>query len=582
MPLPRAIDAGPFPGGELTQADFFRIHDRTLEVLSTSGMWFGSEAALARFRERGFKTDGRIVFFEAADIESALDTTANRFTLLARNPAHSIDFHPDATVVGMGRSAAFVMDGNRRRRSATCDDFIELTKLAQSLPAVQMLGNLVTPGDIPPAAVAAFMGVSQLRYSDKPCIFLDEGDLDLLCIAFGITRDRIKADAERGLAYGQATVNPLSPLAVSSEQADFLIVAAEYGMPISISPTPATGSTGPCTLAGTLLLNNCEVLALLVLTQIVRPGLPVLYGTFPSGVDMRTMIGTYGSPEARLMESAAARIAKHYGLLTRGNVGATDALSCDFQSGAESMFNFATAMASRINHLPGCGHLGSFAAASREKMVLDAEAAAYARRWMRPIDFSDEALAADLIQQVGPRSNYLTSTHTFAHFRSELHHPELFSRATYVKWAEDARDLAARAEAKADALLAAYVRPEMDPEIDAALARFLTPVFPPKPARSHDFARRMRRRRRPSWRGRSGPIAPGVVNLFEDAGTAHYGGKRQPRSGRLFRHADHEKSADGHGADDPGKDRRDGRRQMIGEEVVPEKDQVEIPRRGRI
>lgn len=525
MPPSRAIDAGPFPGGQLTQADFYRIHNRTAEILSRTGMWFESETALDLFRSRGFKTDGHIVFFHETALEAALDSVSSRFTLLARNPAHNIDFYPDMCAVGMGRSAPFVMDGNRRRRNATCDDFIELTKLAQSLPAVQMLGNLVTPGDIPPEAVAAFMTISQLRYADKPCIFIDEGDLDLLCIAFGITRDRIREDADRQRAYAQATVNPLSPLAVSREQADFLMVAAEYGMPVSISPTPATGSTGPCTLAGTVLLNNCEILGLLVLSQLVRPGFPIFYGTFPSGIDMRTMVGTYGSPEARLMESAAARIAKFYGLLTRGNVGATDALTCDFQSGAESMFNFATAMANRINHLPGCGHLGSFAAASREKMVLDAEAAAYARRWTRPLDLSDEALAADVIQQVGPRSNYLTSPHTFAHFRTELHHPELFSRTTYLKWEEDGRDLAARAAARADALLVAYVPPDMDRETDAALARFLTPAFPPKPLRSHDFARRMRRRRRPSWRWNGFPVVPGVVNLFEDAGASPQGYK---------------------------------------------------------
>jgi trimethylamine--corrinoid protein Co-methyltransferase len=328
---------------------------------------------------------------------------------------------------------------------------------------------------MPPAAVYPFMMVNQIRWSDKPYIFMDPGDIDLLCIAFGITRERMWADADRQVAYAQSTINPISPLAVSGEQADFLMLSAEYGMPVSLSPTPATGSTGPCTLAGNVLLNNCEVLGLLVLSQLVRPGLPVFYGVFPSGIDMRTMAGTYGSPEARLMEAAAVRMARFYGMLTRGNVGATDALTCDFQSGAESMFNFATAMANRINHLPGCGHLGSFAAASKEKMVLDAEAAAYAVRWMRPMDLSDESLAADLIQEIGPRGNFLTARHTFANFRTELHHPELFSRPTYEKWAAEGRDLAARATQTADALLAAYVPPDLDRETDKALARFLAP-----------------------------------------------------------------------------------------------------------
>ncbi len=473
MPRFRAIDAGIFPGGQLTREDFYRIHHHTTDILSHTGMWFESEAALHLFRTRGFKTDGQVVFFPETAVEAALDTVSSRCTLMARNPANTIIFHPDESAVGMGRSAPFIIEGNRRRRKATGGDYIDLMKLAQSLPAIQMTGNLVTPCDIPPEALPTFMMVNQIRCSDKPYIFMDGSDIDPLCIAFGITRERMRADADRQTAYAQATINPLSPLAVSREQGDFLILSAEYGMPVSLSPTPATGSTGPCTAAGNVLLNNCEVLGLLVLAQLVRPGLPVFYGTFPSGIDMRTMGGTYGSPEARLMESAAARIARFYGLLTRGNVGATDALTCDFQSGAESMFNFATAMANRINHLPGCGHLASFAAASKEKMVLDAEAAAYARRWMRPFDVSDEALAADAIRQIGPRGNYLTARHTFENFRTEIHHPELFQRSTYEKWAADGRDLAAQATDAADALLAAYVPPDMDRETDRALERFL-------------------------------------------------------------------------------------------------------------
>lgn len=473
MPPSRANVASPIPGGELTRSDFFRIHDRTIEILSQTGMWFGSEAAVDLFRDRGFKTDDRIVFFTENDIDTALDTVPSRFTLLARNPDHTVDFHPGVSIVGMGRSAAFIIDGNRQRRAATGDDFIELIKLAQSLPAIQLLGNLAAPGDIPPERLASFMTVNQIRYSDKPVIFLDPGDVDLLCIAFGISRERMRADADRQISYAQATINPLSPLAISREQADFLMTAAEYGVAASLSPTPATGSTGPCTLAGNVLLNNCEVMGLLVLSQLVRPGHPVFYAAFPSGIDMRTMGGTYGSPEARLMESAAARIAGFYGMLTRGNVGLTDALTCDFQSGAESMFNFVTAMANRINHLPGCGHLASFSAASKEKMVLDAEAAAYARRWTRPMNFSDEALAGDVIRQVGPRGNFLTARHTFDNFKTEIHHPELFSRTTYEKWAKNGKGISDRAGEKADALLAAYERPYLNREADAALKQAL-------------------------------------------------------------------------------------------------------------
>ena len=447
------------PTGILGAGDFQRLHEATLEI----------------FRMHGFRTDGEVVLFTEAAVTKALSTVSAHFTLLARNPAHSLRFDLDTSAVGLGRSAAFVMDAEGRRRLATSADFIDMIRLGQALDAVQVMGNLVTPGDLPPDRLFPFMMVNQIRYSDKPYIILAADDLDPLRLAFGVDREGLKAAAERGEAYGHATVNSLSPLAVVGEQADFLIIMAGHGIPLCLSPTPATGSTGPCSLSGNLLLNNCEVLGLLVLTQLVRPGLPVLYGTFPASLDMRTMGAIYGSGEARLMEAAAARIAKAYGLLTRGNIGLTEAFSCDYQAGAESMLNMANAFGERINYLPGCGILGSFACAAREKLVLDAEMAAVARQLRRPLDFSREAMAVDVIRDVGPQGNFVATRHTFRHCRSALSIPTLLQRDSYEKWAADGRSLARRAAARADALMADYVRPALDRDVEKRLGALLAP-----------------------------------------------------------------------------------------------------------
>jgi trimethylamine--corrinoid protein Co-methyltransferase len=449
-----------------------KIHEASLTLLETTGLQVSSVALLSRCRKLGLKTDGNRVLFTGRQVEESLVSVPNHFCLLARNPANSLAFKPEQSFVGLGRSAAFILTADGTRRQATGGDFIDFLKLAQQLAEIRLVGNMVTPGDVPLDRVNDFMMANQIRYSDKPYHLLHPSDLPLLAAAFEIEPGELARACSRGEAYGHSTVNTISPLSLSPEQADHLLAMADNGIPINISPAPAMGSSGPCTVAGTLVINNTEVLAILVITQLLRPGLPVLYGVFPAGTDMRSMGTTYGSAEARILEQGAVLMARRYGLLTRGNVGLNDAFDCDFQAGAEAMLNFAEALGHRINYLPGCGLLASFAAASREKLILDAELAACAHRLHRPWTAGEEDLALDLIGRVGPRGNFLTSPHTFARCRSELHHPLLFCRSSYEKWREGG-DLVGRANQRADRLLAEYVVPPLPKAVEKRLKSFL-------------------------------------------------------------------------------------------------------------
>jgi len=459
--------------GAPDDARLARIHEASLTLLEATGFQVGSADLLSRCRTRGLRVDGNRIFFSARQVETALASVPRRFRLLARNPAHSLDFEPQQSFIGLGRSAAFVMAPDGGRRLAGGQDCIDLIKLGQTLDAIQLLGNPVTPADIPVERVNAFMIAAQMRYSDKPCHLLHPSDLTVLCAGFGIEPRELSAACDRGEAYAHTTVNTISPLALSPEQGELLAAMAANGIPINIAPAPAMGSSSPCTIAGTLVVNNTEVLAILVIAQLIRPGLPVLYGVFPSGTDMRSMGATYGSPEARILEASAVGLARHYGLLTRGNVALNDAFDCDFQAGAEAMLNFAEAFRNRITYLPGCGLLASFAGASRAKLVLDAELAAYALRLHRPWSAGEDELALALISEVGPRGTFLTQPHTLARCRSELHHPSLFCRSSYEKWREG-ESLVGKADERADQLLKDYAAPALEPEAQRALDRCLS------------------------------------------------------------------------------------------------------------
>jgi trimethylamine--corrinoid protein Co-methyltransferase len=328
------------------------------------------------------------------------------------------------------------------------------------------------------------MMANQILYSDKPYNISAVSDIEMLCMAFDITPDKLKKTSNISSgqntvnsysqssvndypesnvqAYAQSTVNCISPLILAGDQGDFLIAMAEHGIAISISPCPSAGMTGPCSVLGNVILNNCEVLSILVLTQLVRPGLPVFYGAFPCSCDMKSMSITYGGPESRMMESAAALMGKGYGLLTRGNVGMNDAQGSDFHAGAESMFCFINALQNKINFLPGCGILSSFAAASLEKLVMDADLAAYTKRFLEPISTDDIDELVQLIKTVDPKSNFITSPHTFRNFRKALHQPTLFWRTNYDKWEAKGKSLIEQASERVTLLLENYSRPAID------------------------------------------------------------------------------------------------------------------------
>jgi trimethylamine--corrinoid protein Co-methyltransferase len=467
-------DTAPCPGktGRFDDTRLERIHTAGLQLIEQVGLSVGSEKLLALCKTRGLKTVGPQVCFTPKQVETALATVPDRFVLHARNPRHSVTFSLEESILGLGRSAAFVMTPDGCRRPATAQDFISFLKLGQQLPAIQMMGNLVTPSDLPADRVFSFMMAAQIHYTDKPYILLHPADLELLCAAFGIARNALGDACDRGQAYGQSTVNTISPLELGGEQGDLLLAMAEHGIPICLSPSPAMGSSSPCTVAGTLAINHSEVLAGLTLCQMIRPGLPVLYGTLPGGSDMRTMGATYGSAEARLLETGAARLAKGLGLLTRGNVGLTESFDCDFQAGAEAMFNFVTALQNKINYLPGCGILASFAAASKEKLLLDAELAATARRFMRPWSATDADIAEAVIALAGPRGSFLTHPHTLARCRTEIHHPKLLCRSSYDNWV--GQNLVQRATAEANRLIESYAPPLMDADLEQVLERHLS------------------------------------------------------------------------------------------------------------
>jgi trimethylamine--corrinoid protein Co-methyltransferase len=236
-----------------------------------------------------------------------------------------------------------------------------------------------------------------------------------------------------------------------------------------------SGVTGPATLAGALAQHNAEVLAGVVLTQLVRPGAPVLYGTASSNVDMRTAAPAIGSPESAISIAVCAQLARHYRLPSRGGGALTDSPSPDGQSNYERMFTLLTSILSGVNFLMhGLGILESYLTLSYEQFVIDLELINMVRRLVQPLDISAETLALETIHEIGPGGYFLEAGHTLAHYREAHFLPRLSLRQPYEQWqAEGAGDVVRRANARCREMLAGYTRPDLPPEVETRLHAFV-------------------------------------------------------------------------------------------------------------
>ena len=458
----------------LTLEQIDLVHEKTIELLSRTGFRFMHDECIEIFKSHGFKVDKDVVYFSAESINKAIDQVGNQFTLMARNPKHNIEFTMDTFSTGMGGGATWLVEKDRTCRAVTMDDAVKVMKLAQSLDAVETWRPVLIPTDIKDGLNPPWLTANVIKYLDKPYCYMSHHEIDIVRMGYGVTKEKMIQDAEKNISYGQSSINVISPLALSTEQCESMLEFLRNGIAFNLAPMPSGGTTAPITLAGEIIQQNAENLAPLVLCQLVRPGAPIIYGTIGSHTDMRTMATIFGSPETRILEYAAAQMAKHYNMLSRGDVGMTDASCSDFQAGAESMFQFINVARSGINFLPGIGHLGSFMGGSLGKIVLDAELAEYTKRYMKPVEFNDDTTVVDLMDKVGPGGHFVVEAHTLKHCRSEYMIPEVFQRISYDAWQKKDRPTAMDlAHDRAAKLIAQYEKPEIDPGLEKDLDDYL-------------------------------------------------------------------------------------------------------------
>ncbi len=440
-----------------------QIHEMSMKVMEKVGVAFPHEEALTVFREHGFRLDGETVFLEEQQVMDALATVPEQFTIHAPNPEKSVIVGDGSPVFAPGYGAPFLVDYETGKREPTMDDYEDLVRLADALPNQDMSGHLlVEPADVPSEAAHLLMLKAHMLRSDKPFIGSAEGaigarnTMEMAGILFG------EEIGERPVTV--ALINSLSPLGYSDEMLKALMVYADHGQPVVIAALAMAGSTGPITLAGLLAMQNAELLAGVVLTQLINPGTPAIYGSTSTNIDMKTGALAIGSPELSLMISGHAQLARYYGLPSRSGGSLADASFPDAQAGLESMFGLLTTVNSGIDFvLHAGGILSSYLAFSFEKLVLDDEICGMMRRYEKGIEIAPDTLAYDVIANVGSEGNYLMEMHTVERCRTEFWTPTVLDRGGVEEWMDAGRERAVdRAHRHWQKLVAEHEDPTLD------------------------------------------------------------------------------------------------------------------------
>jgi trimethylamine--corrinoid protein Co-methyltransferase len=413
-----------------------------------------------------------MVYFEEKGIQKALKTVPAAFTIEARNPSRNIRIGGTNFALAPGYGPPFIIEPSGEKRNATLADVETFCKLVQTSKYIDFNSAIVVqPHDVPSETAHLDMLLPTLTLTDKPIMGSSASEaaaqdsLQLAQMIWG------RLDKPVMLSL----INSLAPLQYAPESVDALMIYAAARQPLIIHSACMLGSTGPITMAGSLVISNATTLAGICLAQLIKPGAPLVYGLAGSPIDMRT--GGYVSvtPEDVKHVAIVGAMGRYYNMPCRSQGALTDSFCLDYQAGMESTVMMAAAALSGVHvSLHACGTFGSLLAMSFEKFIADEDLCGTVKKLMQPIEMTDEAFALDLIKEVGASGNYLTAAHTVKRCRDEFFIPDLSIRATHDKWLEmQSQDISARAKNLLEKRLAEYEKPEMDPKLEKRLIQYV-------------------------------------------------------------------------------------------------------------
>jgi len=444
----------------LPRDDVKAIHEASLEVLENTGVMVKNPGAVKLLEDAGCGVEDQVVHMPPSLVEECLKRAPSSITLHKRDGDDRLQVGGDSVIYNPGSAAIYFIDretGEMRR--ALSRDLVQLVRLADALEYVHAQSTAMVPADVPDAISDLYRLYVILKNSTKPMVtgaFTKEGLINMKRMLEAVVGG---PEALAGAPRAIFDCCPSSPLMWSDVTCENLIDCARFGIPAEIIPAPQMGATSPVSVAGTLVQSNAEFLSGVVISQLVAPGAPVIYGGSPAEFDMRYCTARLGAIEAMIAACAAAEVGKHYGVPTHAYLGLSDSKAVDAQSGFESGLGIILAALARVNIVSGPGMLACENCQSLEKLVIDNEICGMAYRLLEGVSLDGAAMAADVIAEVGPGGHFLAEKHTRENLRKEQFIPsDVVCRMTPDAWRKSgSKDVLDRARERVDRLLEEHV-----------------------------------------------------------------------------------------------------------------------------
>ncbi len=428
------------PKLDLLSKSFIRkIVDEAFLLLEKYGVFVENEAALTLLREAGMEIDesARRVKFTRRLIEDCLCSAPTTITLYDRTGEKEYVVGSDWVHFDPGSAAVTILDhGTQVERKAVTEDLIKFCRLTEVLPHFHFQSTGLISSDVPEEIADVYRLYICLKYSSKPVVtgtFRVEGFKPMLDMLVAVRGSEANL-AAKPLAIFDACPSP--PLKWSNLTAQSLVDCSRAGIPSELISMGMTGATSPVTIAGTLVQHVAENLSGLVISQLARPGAPVIFGGSPSSFDMRRGTTPMGAIETMMIDVAYAQIGKYLKLPTHAYMGLSDSKVNDSQAGLETGIGAVLAALAGINVVSGPGMLNFESSQSLEKLVIDNEICGLAYRLIEGISQRDEPLALDVFDSLGEEMQFLTLAHTRKWYRLEHTFPVVTDRETYDAWTE--------------------------------------------------------------------------------------------------------------------------------------------------
>ncbi len=456
----------------LSNSDIETIHECSLKILNEIGMRFPAKEALEVLDKAGAKImDNDTVLIDESLVNDALKKTRKRkdVTLFAMNPENDVSFeNHDPGIACMTMATSVIDPWSGDKRSAGNTDLERLVRIAEQLEHIKVSGGLITPQDVDHTVCDWHTWATCLKNTTK---HITGGVLGYRGVRDAIEMGSIVAgsrDAFLIRPFISGWVLTLPPLGMDTASLEAMMEMNRYNIPIMLSSGPILGSTSPVTIPSIITQAHAEILACITLSQLINPGAPLVYTSFARGMNMKTTNISMAGPEFAVLKVAMAQMGLWLDFPIRMPSMLRDAKVLDAQAG------FETGMV---------GTLSSFNADIMDAMQLDTDLVvdypdlvfcndcmAFIRHALREVKVDQESMAFDIIKEVGPGGNYLTSQHTFQHFKKELWHSDLFDHDNWESWKnKGSKTIRDQAMEKIHSLIELEYPPIVSPEQSAAI-----------------------------------------------------------------------------------------------------------------